>query len=62
MLGAAETLLGASGAAWWPADRVEIEKTREILRSALREDELATSWERGEKMTLDQAIAFTSNV
>ena len=61
MLGAAEALLGASGAAWWPADRVEVEKTRAILQLALSEDEFATAWKEGQGMTLDQAIAFVSN-
>jgi tetratricopeptide (TPR) repeat protein len=62
MLGAAEALLGASGAAWWPADRVEVEKTRAILQLALSEDEFATAWKEGQSMTLEEAIAFVTNV
>ena len=62
MLSAAETLLAASGAAWWPADRVEVEKTRELLQSSLSKDEFATAWEKGKAMTLEQVIAFVSNV
>ena len=62
MLGTAEGLLGASGAAWWPADRVEVEKTRAILQLALGEDEFATAWKEGQGMTLDQAITFVSHV
>jgi predicted ATPase len=62
MLGAAEALLGASGAAWWPADRVEVEKTRSILETSLSKDEFAAAWQTGQGMTLDQAIAFVSNV
>jgi len=61
MLSAAEALLGESGAAWWPADRVEVEKTRAMLLSALEEHEFKAAWAAGEAMTLEQAIAFVSN-
>ncbi len=61
MLAAAEALLSASGAAWWPADRVEIEKTRDILQAGMEELELRAAWSTGQSMTLDQAIAFVSN-
>jgi predicted ATPase len=61
MLGAAETLLYANGAAWWPADRVEVEKTRAILQSSLSEKEFAAEWAAGQGMTLEQAIDFVSN-
>jgi tetratricopeptide (TPR) repeat protein len=62
MLGAAEALLGASGAAWWPADRVEVEHTRSILETSLNRDEFASAWQKGQGMTLDQAIDFVANV
>ncbi|HET9587605.1 MAG TPA: tetratricopeptide repeat protein [Anaerolineales bacterium] len=61
ILGAAEALLGASGAAWWPADRVEVENTRAILQSELTKDEFTAAWAEGQQMTLDQAVAFVSN-
>jgi predicted ATPase len=61
MLAAAESLLSASGAAWWPADRVEIERTRETLQSGMQEPEFRAAWAAGEFMSLDQAIAFVSN-
>ena len=61
MLGAAEALLGASGAAWWPADRVEIERTRESLQSGINEDEFQAAWKAGQSMSLDQAITFVAN-
>ena len=60
LLGAAEALLGASGAAWWPADRVELERNRGIMQSALGEQEYAQAWTAGRAMTLEQAIAFAS--
>jgi predicted ATPase len=58
MLGAAESLLHATGGAWWPADRVEVERNREIIRSALDEAGFATAWEKGHALTLDQALLF----
>ena len=58
MLGAAEALLGASGAAWWPADRVEIDKTKASLQASLSEDDFLAAWTDGQSMTLDQAIDF----
>ena len=61
MLGAAEALLGASGAAWWPADRVEVENTRTILQSALPGSEYKAAWAAGQAMSLDQAITLVSN-
>ena len=61
LLSAAEALLGASGAAWWPADRVEVEKTRLILESGLDRNEFAVAWQDGQRMTLEQAIAYVSN-
>jgi hypothetical protein len=61
MLGAAETLLQSTGGAWWPADRVEVEQNRELIMSALDQNEFITAWKTGEAMTLDQAINFSSN-
>jgi tetratricopeptide (TPR) repeat protein len=61
MLAAAEALMGQSGAAWWPADRVEVEKTHSLLQSALEENEFKEAWTAGQSMTLDQAITFVSN-
>jgi tetratricopeptide (TPR) repeat protein len=61
LLSAAESLLKATGGAWWPADRLEVERNREMLRSALTADEFANAQKAGEAMTIDQAIAFASN-
>jgi predicted ATPase/class 3 adenylate cyclase len=60
MLSAAETLLHATGGAWWPADRVEVERNRAIIKSTLKEDEFSMAWKTGAVMTIDQAIAFAS--
>ncbi len=61
MLSAAESVLKITGGAWWPADRVEVERNREMLRSALPADEFANAQKKGEAMKIDQAIAFASN-
>jgi len=61
LLSAAESLLKATGNAWWPADRVEVERNREMLKSALSADEFAKAQKTGMAMNLDQAIAFASN-
>jgi hypothetical protein len=52
--------LKITGGAWWPADRVEVERNREMLRSALTADEFAEAQRAGEAMNIDQAIAFAS--
>jgi hypothetical protein len=60
MLSAAESVLQASGGAWWPADRGEVEHSQEFMRSALDETTLAQSQEKGRAMSLEQALAFAS--
>jgi tetratricopeptide (TPR) repeat protein len=58
MLGAAETLLQATGGAWWPADRVEVNPNREMIRAALDAAEFDAAMEKGRAMNLDQALLF----
>ena len=60
MLSAAETILKSTGAAWWPADRVEVEANHEIIHAALSEVELAAAQTRGRAMSLEQALAFAT--
>jgi len=61
MLSAAESVLKITGGAWWPADRVEVERNLTMLKSALPADEFAKAQKTGEAMNLDQAIAFATN-
>jgi predicted ATPase len=61
LLSAAESLLKITGGAWWPADRVEVERNREMIRAALGADEFAEAQKTGAAMNIDQAIAFASN-
>jgi predicted ATPase len=60
LLGAAQALLNASGAAWWPADRVEVESSRAAMRANLDEDAFAAAWGAGETMSLEGAITYAS--
>jgi tetratricopeptide (TPR) repeat protein len=60
MLGAAESLLKITGGAWWPADRVEVERNRKMMQSALSADEFTNAWKTGQAMDIDQAIAFAT--
>lgn len=57
LLSAAETQMAASGAAWWPADRGEITRTRERLQQELGEAEFDRLWSHGCGQTLSEAIA-----
>jgi hypothetical protein len=61
MLSAAESVLKITSGAWWPADRVEVERNREMMRAALPADEFEKATKTGEAMNMDQAIAFASN-
>jgi predicted ATPase len=60
LLNAAESLLKGTGGAWWPADRLEVERNREMMQSALSAAEYAKAQQIGAAMDLDQAIAFAS--
>lgn len=59
LLSAAERQLEAFGGAWWPADRVEIERARERMQTAL-EEEFETLWAQGQKMGVEEAIAYAA--
>ena len=61
LLSAAEWLLKITGGAWWPADRVEVERNRAMMKSALGAEDFAKAWETGGAMDLDQAIAFATD-
>jgi predicted ATPase len=58
LLGSAKTQLGTLGAAWWPADRIEYERTQATLRASLDERTFAAVWAEGMAMTLEQAIVY----
>jgi predicted ATPase/Tfp pilus assembly protein PilF len=60
LLSAAESELEAFGGAWWPADRVEIERSRERMQIALA-DSFEPLWAQGQTMNVDEAIAYALN-
>lgn len=60
MLSAAESVLKITGGAWWPADRLEVEASQEVIRSAVSEEELAAAQVKGRAMSLEQALAFAT--
>ena len=61
LLSAAESILKITGGAWWPADRVEVERNREMMQSALSADGFAIAHKTGATMNIDQAVAYASN-
>jgi predicted ATPase len=58
LLSAAEAQMAAAGAAWWPADRTEIERTRRQLAETLGGDVFDRLWQRGQGMDLEVALAW----
>ena len=57
LLAAAEHQLHSFGGDWWPADRVEIDRALESMRSALG-DNFDTLWKQGSTMKVDDAIDY----
>jgi len=60
LLSAAESQLKAFGGAWWPADRVEIERAKGRMQSALG-DKFDKFWTQGQSMNVEEAIAYAVN-
>jgi predicted ATPase/class 3 adenylate cyclase len=60
LLGAAQSMLTSFGAAWWPADRVEVERVRSNLRAALGEQRFQELTRQGEAMGMAGAMEFAS--
>jgi hypothetical protein len=58
LLGAAQSLLDATGATWWPADRVKVERNLENLKMTLDQKQFEAAWVSGNKMKLETAIAY----
>jgi ATP/maltotriose-dependent transcriptional regulator MalT len=58
LLAASESLLTSFGAAWWPADRVEFERSLESTRTALEPAEFEELWNQGEAFSLEEAVKY----
>ena len=56
LLGTAESLIDVTGAAWWPADRGEIQRCREALQASLGADAFAAELTLGRGLSVDQAL------
>jgi predicted ATPase len=59
LLSAAESQLAEIGGAWWPADRVEIDRARELMHSAVPE-RYANLWQQGQSMTFEETLAYAT--
>ena len=59
LLGAADRQLESVGGAWWPADRIEIERARTLIATGLQET-FEPLHKQGESMDFEAAIAFAS--
>lgn len=60
LLDAAHTSMKNAGAAWWPADRIEIELNLQAIRTNLEADAFEHAWAIGEDLTLEQATTLAS--
>jgi predicted ATPase len=58
LLGSAAALLDKTGGAWWPADRVDIDRNRDLFRNQLGRDKFKIAWESGQRMELNQAYVL----
>jgi predicted ATPase len=57
LLSAAEARLADLEGAWWPADRVEIDRAKERLQAALG-DQYDALWDEGQSVPLNEAIQY----
>jgi predicted ATPase len=56
LLAAGHAMLTTWGAAWWPADRVEIDRTRAALLAALEPEAFESAWARGQALSPEAAL------
>lgn len=61
LLSAATAIQDESGAAWWPADRVEVERNRALIEGALDGPVFEAAWTAGKGLGLDRAVAFANS-
>ena len=57
---AATAIQDESGAAWWPADRVEVERNRALIEGALDGPVFEAAWTAGKGVGLGLAAALVS--
>ena len=56
LLSAAHEQLNATGAAWWPADRAEVEKLLQTQQQRVEPTQFAQAWAKGKNLDLQGAI------
>jgi tetratricopeptide (TPR) repeat protein len=56
LLGVAETLRESAGAALWPANRIEYDRSLTLLHESLDEATFAAAWVAGQSVPTDRAI------
>jgi tetratricopeptide (TPR) repeat protein len=61
LLSASEALLKSFGAAWWPADRVEVERGIDLTRCKIKPGEFDALWKQGSIFSLEQAVEFAAD-
>jgi hypothetical protein len=60
LLGAAQAMLTAFGAAWWPADRVEVDRVRLELQDKLGDHLHQELTKQGEAMGMERAMELAT--
>jgi predicted ATPase len=58
LFGAAEALRSAIGAYMWPAERIECERNLRSARAGLDDASWQASWQEGERLSPEQAVAY----
>jgi hypothetical protein len=58
LFGAAEALRSAIGAYMWPAERIECERNLRSAKAQLDDADWQSSWQQGERLSPEQAIAY----
>jgi hypothetical protein len=58
LFGAAEALRAAIGAYMWPAERIECERNLRSAKVQLDEASWQASWQEGQRLSPEQAIAY----
>jgi tetratricopeptide (TPR) repeat protein len=61
LLGAGSALLEQTGGAWWPADRVEIERIRNKLEEMMEPDQLKAEISTGGQMKIQAALTLAES-
>ena len=58
LLGASDALLKAMGLGQQPSDQPEIDRYEAVVRQQIGEEAFKSTWEKGQAMSLEQAITF----